>query len=113
EHVEPPDDAAEPAARPPIDLGPAGARYRIADRHDVRVREEDVDVAVGMRAVPEMSAEHALVADRQLGLVVEGLVRPTDLRKRLDRLLVPRPRDVGREPKAGIHVGDDPRPGPA
>src|SRR5881394_456940 len=66
---------AEPAAAEPVELGIAPRRERAADRDDVHVRKEDVDVAVRVR-LEQVAVVDSPIADRGRAVGVEGLRRP-------------------------------------
>ena len=85
------DDAANPAAGPPIDHRPALSVNGVAHRKHVLLREVNVEVAIRVRGVGNIS-----VADSgfESGFVVEGFVGLCDFGQLLEFLPVPRPLDV-------------------
>ncbi len=96
------DDAADPASGPPIHHRPALSVGGVAHRQDVLLREVDVEIAIGVRRVGDVS-----VADSGIesAFVVEGFVGLGDLGKLLEFLSVPGPRDVLLSARAACSPG--------
>ncbi len=98
------DDAANPTAGRVVHHRPARVRHDVTHGEHVLRWKIDVQVAVGMRRIGDVSVTNARV---ELTGCVEGLVGLRDLRRTGETTAVPGPGDVGRQPQPRVLMRDD------